>query len=229
MRIFPTTPCVHAVVHGALVLGLLLVLACGSRSDPTPASVATNRADVSIATPSLPTSTPTTVPTPTPGRGVAVRGVRWEVTVTKIEMMHEWNSLRPTSRGKVTPIIVVLDVTFRNLDASQETIVEPAALALVGSDGARLGPGAFSLPATGGGVTHYLFPDGTRSDSPSKGIMGFNRAVPLIGDGDLIRAQYGFAVSADIASGPLRLRFHDVEIPVSDQAPGTPSPSPLPR
>lgn len=227
---FPVRPGVYGVVRGALVLGLFLVLGCGSRPDPTPAGIASNPIAASTVTPPIPTPvmTPTAVPTPTPGLGVAVRGVRWEVTVTKVDTMQEWNSLRPMSRGKVTPIIVVLDVTFQNLDASQETIISPDALALFGTDGARLAPGAFTLPTSGSGVTHYQFPDGTRSDGPAKGIMGMNRAVPLIGAGDPIRVQYGFVATTDIANGPLRFQFHEIEIPLSGQSVGVPSSSPAP-
>ena len=122
----------NSVLMRIAALELLLVLATGCAvSTVTPVSN-----DTSISTPTSVINMPpsATTPRPTPSLSVAATDRKWEITITGA---HEEKQLTDTGGTRYTPnpgyTFLVVDVTFHNLDASQETKISSDDIAVVDS------------------------------------------------------------------------------------------------
>ena len=176
-----------------------------------------------VAEPPAPTPLPAPVSPPAPGIGMPAQGGRWEVTVLNVARRQAWVGI-PAKPGDT---FLIPDVSFRNLDPSQETLVAPEALALIGPDRAKLSPCCFAHSPD----TNYKYeqsPDGRRTEMESRFFLDTNFVATIIGDGAMMRASYVFIAKNEFAAGPFRFQFHEIEIPLSDQPSVAPSSSPAP-
>ncbi len=137
----------NSVLMRIIAFGLPLVFATGCvASTVTPAT-------------SMPTtSSSLSTPIPASSLGEATTGGRWEITITG---SREEKQLTDTGGTRYTPkpgyTFLVVDVTFHNVDVSQETKISSADIAVVDSAGEtfqNVGSG-FALTYSLGGSSTY--------------------------------------------------------------------------
>ena len=93
-------------------------------------------------------STPTTSRPPvtqTPGIGVPVKGGNWQITIVTASRTTTWETLGGTYNAKSGNVLLVLDVTFKNLSSSQKTIISITDAMVISQDGKMFTPDAFEI------------------------------------------------------------------------------------
>lgn len=173
---------------------------------PTPMPTSTN-------TPT-PTSTPTVTPsptptlTPTPGLGVAVVGGQWEITIIEAVTTDLWLNYSPKSGYAM----LVLDMSFRNLDPDKGTTVAMKKMAVTAADESSWIPVGFQFSDEPDEMCVETN-DGKQNCIPGDMIAGFTGIQAIFVVQDLMGGRFLFPIQKDLLSASLTFEFQEVRIP----------------